>query len=123
MIRVIIESPYGSPDPATVERNVRYARACLKDALDQGWAPFASHLLYTQVYDDNNPELRHRGIEAGLAIGQLMDKTVVYTDLGISEGMRWGIKAADAAGRPIEYRSLPDWRQEIDSNSPSSPDR
>lgn len=109
---VLIESPYGSPDPAIVERNVRYARACLKDSLDRGEAPFASHLLYTQVYDDNNHELRKRGIEAGLAIGKLMDKTVVYTDLGISEGMHYGIRAAEEAGRPIEYRKLPsqEWK-------------
>jgi hypothetical protein len=106
----IIESPYGHPDPVIVARNLRYARACMKDSLDRGEAPFASHLLYTQVYDDNNPELRKCGIEAGLAIGKLMDKTVVYTNLGISEGMRWGIRAAEEAGRPIEYRELEHWR-------------
>ena len=107
---VLIESPYGSPDPAIVERNVRYARACLKHSLDSGEAPFASHLLYTQVYDDRDHELRKRGIEAGLAIGKLMDKTIVYTDLGISEGMEWGIRAAEEAGRPIEYRKLEGWK-------------
>lgn len=117
---VILESPYGSPDPAIVERNVRYARACLKDALDQGWAPFASHLLYTQVYDDNNRELRVKGIEAGLAIGKLMDKTIVYTDLGISEGMYYGIRAAEEAGRPIEYRKLPNWAIDRDGQSSSN---
>lgn len=110
MKRVIIESPYGSPDPAVVERNVRYARAALKHSLDLGEAPWASHLLYTQVYDDNNPKLRLAGIEAGLEIGKLMDKTVVYTDLGISEGMHYGIRAAEEAGRPIEYRKLEGWK-------------
>lgn len=106
MKRVLIESPYGSPDPDVVARNVRYALACLKDALDRGEAPFASHLLYPQVYDDNDPELRRRGITAGLEIGKLMDLTAVYVDLGFSAGMNLGIAAAKEAGRPIEYRTL-----------------
>ena len=107
---VILESPYGSPDPAIVARNLRYARACMKDSLDKGEAPYLSHLLYTQVYDDNDPGLRLAGINAGLEIGKRMDKTVVYTDLGISEGMHYGIRAAEEAGRQIEYRNLTNWK-------------
>lgn len=103
---IILESPYGSPDPLIVARNERYARACMKDALDRGEAPFLSHLLYTQVYDDRDPKLREAGIKAGLAIGNRMDATVVYTDLGISDGMNWGIRSAKIAGRPIEFRQL-----------------
>lgn len=110
MKSVVVESPYGSPDPAIVARNLRFARACLKDSLDRGEAPFASHLLYTQVYDDNDPKLRLAGIDAGLAIGKLLDATIVYTNLGISEGMHYGIRAAEEAGRPIEYRELEYWR-------------
>ena len=34
---------------------------------------------------------------------------VVYQDLGISKGMHWGIADADAAGRPVEYRTLGTW--------------
>ncbi len=47
MEAVILESPYGGT-PEEVERNVKYARACLRDCLLRGEAPFASHLLYTQ---------------------------------------------------------------------------
>lgn len=107
---VIIESPYGSPDPAIVARNLRYARACLKDSLDRGEAPFASHLLYPQVYLDSDQKLRLTGIIAGLEIGKLMDATVVYVNLGISEGMNQGIRAAEEAGRTIIYRELEGWR-------------
>lgn len=102
---VIIESPLGG-NPDTMSRNRRYARACLLDCLNRGEAPYASHLLYTQVLDDNIPAHRTLGIEAGLAWGAKADSTVVYKDLGISKGMQQGIERASREGRTIEYRTL-----------------
>jgi hypothetical protein len=63
-------------------------------------------LLYTQVLDDTMPAARHLGIEAGLAWGQAADLTAVYTDLGISPGMRQGIERAKAEERKIVYRAI-----------------
>ena len=105
MRRVIVESPFAGE----VDRNVAYARACIRDSLARGEAPIASHLLYTQpgVLRDEEPAERQWGIDAGLAWGAVADATVVYTDLGISRGMRYGIDNAKRAGRPIEYRTLP----------------
>lgn len=107
---VLLESPFAGE----VEKNVAYARACMRDCLLRGEAPFASHLLYTQpgVLDDLIPEERELGINAGLAIGAKFEKTVVYTDRGISRGMEYGIANAQKAGRPIEYRTLPGWKNE-----------
>lgn len=102
---VIIESPYAGD----VERNVRYARACLLDSLRRGEAPLASHLLYTQVLDDNEPALRQQGMHAGFRWGQFADLVAVYTDLGISSGMKAGITRAENLGQEIEYRILEDW--------------
>jgi len=104
MRRVVLESPYAGD----VERNVRYARACLRDCVLQGDSPIASHLLFTQpgVLDDNCPIERQLGIEAGLAWGHEAEATVVYTNLGISKGMSFGIARAKDEGRPIEYRQL-----------------
>lgn len=48
------------------------------------------------------------GIEAGLAWGPVADATVVYVDLGISNGMHQGIARARAEGRRVEYRCLSD---------------
>ena len=47
---VIIESPYAGD----IEKNVAYARDCVRDSLMRGEAPYASHLLYTQpnILDD-----------------------------------------------------------------------
>jgi hypothetical protein len=100
---VVVESPYAG----NVERNERYARACMADCLRRGEAPFASHLLYTQpgVLRDHVLAERELGIKAGLAWGALADATVVYTDLGITPGMERGIEAAKKL-RPVHYRSL-----------------
>ena len=105
---VIIESPYAGD----VEANVEYARRCVRDSLARGEAPIASHLLYTQpgVLDDDIPAERQWGIDAGLAWRRVAEKTVVYTDRGISRGMEYGIAAAEDAGIPVEYR-LCEWVQ------------
>lgn len=108
---VIIESPYAGD----IERNVEYARACVRDSLLRGEAPIASHLLYTQpgILDDNIPAERQHGIDAGLAWRAVAHASVVYVDLGVSRGMQYGIAAARRAGIPIEERSIADWREGV----------
>jgi hypothetical protein len=106
MKRVVLESPYGARWFWQRWLNRRYARACMLDALRRQEAPMASHLLYTQVLSDQNPQQRAWGIDAGLAWLAGADATVVYTDRGISAGMRQGIAAAERKGMPVTYRSL-----------------
>ena len=99
---VLIESPYAGDVP----RNVLYAHHCVMDCLQRGEAPFASHLFYTQVLDDQDPEERKLGIEAGLAWGAKAELTAVYVDYGISPGMQLGIERAKRDGRPVEWRRI-----------------
>lgn len=101
---VIIESPYAGD----VIKNVAYARLCVKDSLHRGEAPIASHLLYTQdsILDDNVPAERKLGIEAGQAWGRVADLYAVYTDYGVSLGMKHGIETARKLGVTVEFRSL-----------------
>lgn len=103
---VIIESPYAGKTAEDVEQNVAYARLALLDSLRRGEAPIASHLLYTQVLDDREPDERHVGIQAGQAWGRAADMFAVYTDRGISPGMEYGIAMAEARGVPVVRRSL-----------------
>lgn len=102
MKRVILESPYAGD----VERNLAYAHRCIRDSLSRGEAPIASHLLYTGALDDAVPSDRERGIAAGLAWLPAVSASVVYCDLGISEGMTQGIAAAKRAGVNVEYRMI-----------------
>jgi len=103
---VIVESPYAGD----IEANVEYARRCMADCLARGEAPYASHLLYTQpgVLRDEIPAEREAGIRAGFAWRQVADATIVYTDLGVTHGMAYGIADAKQRGTTIEYRILPD---------------
>jgi hypothetical protein len=103
---VIIESPFAAHTKKQAELHHRYARAALFDSLSRGEAPFASHLIYTQVLDDKEPVDRRRGIEAGFAWGKMADTVAVYEDLGVSPGMRLGIIAAEERGASVVFRRL-----------------
>ena len=124
MKRVIIESPYAgkfsfSKGPRWFQgvmekiinffirrKHVKYARECMKDSLNRNEAPYLSHLLYTQVLDDNQPDERYAGIYAGFAWGECADLVAVYCDRGISPGMKKGIEKAEERGAKIEYRRI-----------------
>ena len=99
---VILESPYCDAPP-------EYVHDCIADSLRRGEAPIASHVLYTTALDDAVWGEREAGISAGFAWRVFAARTVVYTDLGISSGMRFGIEHAESIGQEIVYRSLPEW--------------
>ena len=105
IVPVIIESPYAGD----IEANLTYLRACMRDCLLRGEAPFASHGLYTQpgVLRDEDPDERAKGIAAGFAWRPFVRKTVVYTDRGITEGMKAGVAHAKTmTWHVVEYRDL-----------------
>lgn len=101
-ILVIIESPYAG-DVAT---NLAYARACLRDSLERGEAPIASHLLHTQVLDDTIPADRECGIDAGTAWIRVCDLMACYIDKGYSQGMVCAARLAHHLGKRVVIRSL-----------------
>ena len=104
MRRVVLESPFAGE----IDRNVAYARRCVRDCLKRGEAPIASHLLFTQpgILRDEIPEERELGIEAGLAWVPVAEKIVVYTDHGISDGMENAMSRARLYKIPIELREI-----------------
>ncbi len=104
--KVQLESPFGAPTREGIITNVAYALIAMRDSLERGEAPFASHLLYTQMLDDRDPHERAEDIEAGLVIGNDAALTVVYEDLGISRGMQYGIERAEREGREVVWRKL-----------------
>lgn len=123
-IKVILESPFGGDTAEDIARNIRYARACMRDCVLRGESPYASHGLLTQpgVLCDEIPEEREAGIQAGFAWRQTGEKTVVYEDLGISRGMKYGIDNAMRNGAQVEHRSLgPDWEKQAIENEKKCP--
>jgi hypothetical protein len=115
MKRVIIESPYAG-NWFIRRRNIKYARRAMQDSLRRDEAPFLSHLLYTQVLDDNNKTERNTGIDAGLEWGEKAQLTAIYTDYGVTDGMCIGKLDADDNGRLITYRRIgknPNWIRTI----------
>jgi hypothetical protein len=76
-------------------------------------APFASHLLYTQphILNEHIPEEREIGINTGLEFTRATERTVMYTDLGITKGMEKAIASAEINGVEVEIRKLSnsDW--------------
>lgn len=101
---VLLESRYAGD----VEFHVAYAQAAMRDCLlHRREAPFASHLIYTQILDDNDAHERCVGIAAGLVVGSLMaHRSVFYIDPGLSSGIHQGVRRADEAQRPKHARRL-----------------
>ena len=104
MIRVILESPYAGD----IERNIAYARMCVKHSLTLGEAPIASHLLYTQdgILNDDIEHERNLGIDAGLAWKEVAQKHVFYVDYGWSKGMKYAYEYATKNKIPVEVRAI-----------------
>lgn len=104
MRRVIVESPYAGE----IERNVAYARRAMRDCLERGEAPLASHLLYIQpgILRDEIEEERQWGIEAGLVWREVAEAGVFYVDHGWSKGMLFARDCYEADGIPIEVRTI-----------------
>lgn len=107
---VDVETPYSGRNEEEIKMNLLYARACVRDCLLRGEIPFASHLFFTQpgILDDNIQTEREMGINAGKELIESLPDiiTVVYENLGISRGMKYGIDRANKNGRIVEYRTL-----------------
>lgn len=108
-MRVIVESPF-----AGGFANVKYARECVRDCINRGESPFASHLLYTQkgLLNDAIPEERKKGIDAAIGWLQVADYVAVYMDLGITPGMVVGIIRAVKTEKIIRLRWIRENRRE-----------
>ena len=103
---VLLESPYYSEDESVMKENVKFAEACMRNSLMRGEAPMASHLLYTRVLDEDGE--RSIGMSAAMSWQTVVDKLVVYSDRGITDGMTESINLAVKKGLRIEYRTLYD---------------
>jgi hypothetical protein len=107
MKRVIIESPYRGASQAERLRNVSYLKRCIRDCVLRGESPYASHMMLLGALDEDVPEERQRGIEAGYEWWNVAELIVFYTDYGWSAGMQKAMAFAITRGKRCEQRTLP----------------
>ncbi|HEY3495501.1 MAG TPA: hypothetical protein VGK73_12480 [Polyangiaceae bacterium] len=103
MKRVYIASPFRGASKEETRQNIVYARLCLLDSLERGEAPYASHLLYTQVWSEHR---RTDGLSAGDAWRESAEFVALYFDLGISGGMKRAEMKAAHRGTSCGYRRV-----------------
>lgn len=107
---VIIISPFRAKTKRGNRENIAYAERLVDNAIAREEAPFAAHLLYPRVLDDNDAEARTRGMKAAWALYPVYAAgngcAVVGVDRGMTAGMADDIEAAKRAGLPVHYRSL-----------------
>lgn len=99
---VVIESPFAGD----VSGNRAYLQRCIRDCLERGESPYASHQMLTEALNDDIPDERDLGIKAGYAFRHLANVRAFYVDRGWSTGMRLARDLYDREGMSYEVRSL-----------------
>ena len=74
-------------------------------ALRAGCIPIAPHIYFTQFLNDDNPEERAQGIEAGLELLKLCRKMWVFLPPGgqPTQGMKQEIELAKSFNIEVKY--------------------
>lgn len=98
MRKVYICSPYRAKNGAELDRNIDYAQALTKQAIEAGLAPITPHLYMTQCLNEDKPEERAAGMVAGIVLLKSCDFVIVGVKYGISEGMSREIQTAELLG-------------------------
>ena len=117
-----------SPLSGDVEKNLDFARQACLSAMAQGVTPFAPHLLYPQMLDDNDPVQRELGMKMGNQMLALCDELWLCGDR-ISSGMASEMKLAEELDIPVQKisteeilnSSLDDLRWEEGPEQPPGP--
>ena len=94
-----------SPLRGDVLENQQRARGFCKLALQARYIPIAPHIYFTQFLNDDSPEERAQGIEAGLELLKLCRKMWVFLPPGgePSQGMKQEIELAKSHDIEVTY--------------------
>ncbi len=96
--RIYVVSKYAGD----VAENVRKARRYCRFAASKQRIPFASHLLYPQFLNDNNPKEREIGLQYGMVWLERCDEVWCF-GTEHSPGMEAELHAAKTKHIPIRY--------------------
>lgn len=101
---VYVCSPYAKYPGHDIGQNISDAKEYCRLVAKCGFIPFASHLLYTSIFDDSNPAERAYGIDLGIRVLEKCDMLWVFGDY-ISSGMKQEIEYAEKKGILVLYVS------------------
>ena len=96
--RVYVASPYAGD----IEQNTANAVCYCQYAIQRGYMPVASHLLYPAMLADNDPQQRTLGTMFGLALLNLCHEVWVL-GAQLSPGMEREVVEAKRLKKPIRY--------------------
>ena len=91
-----------SPFSGSVDENIAAAQRYSRFAVDNGYIPFAPHLLFPQFLDDSNPKERQLGLFFGNALMSKCAEVWVFGSI-ISAGMEAEIKRAKWKDYRLHY--------------------
>ena len=95
--KVYVASRYAGDVDANVAAAITYCRR----VVDEGYIPIASHLLYPQILNDNDPAERELGMLFGLALLRMCDEVWVFGD--VSPGVAQEIEEAKRLKKQVRY--------------------
>lgn len=115
-----ISSAYRGHSVVHEREHARIACGMCLLAFKSGLVPFASHLLYTQILDDENPAHRRFGIEAGHTVMSKCGAVYVYLPhIETSHGVQADLELANRMGLPVVYVTFADVVEALKELSPS----
>lgn len=114
--KVYICSPYHNSNTDKVAENIRLAREYCAWTMrtTTGIIPIAPHIYFTQFLDDNIPDARRIGTQAGLALLKDCEEVWVFGSM-MSDGMVQEMAAAAQLGKTLRFFTV-DVLQERDSD-------
>lgn len=98
--RVYVASAFGGDIKTNKANAIKYCQ----EVISQGFIPVASHLLYPQMLDNNNPDDREKGMQFGLDLIRSCDELWVFGD--ITPGMQREITEAEKIGIPVKKQKV-----------------
>lgn len=105
MSRIFICSPFAAKTKEQQDLNVLIAQAMCRKALFEGHAPYAPHLIYPQMLDDNKVEQRNLGLRAGQEFMKVCDKVWQFSEV-MSEGMKSDLRSHGGKTELISLKDL-----------------
>lgn len=104
---VVVISPFMVEDASKRDLFYRYAKRCAQDSMRRNEAPLVSHVFYYDMLGYSTVGLeRDMGFNAQLSWIRKCDLVVVYSDYGMTQGMKAAVDYAKFKNKKIEFRVI-----------------